>query len=227
MVGRLLVLMRNPLLFYWTVILSKCLLNNCFKTVVQHSYLVKRLLTIRKWLMQKLSWSKCWEEVTARVQLQAGHLCQSSSPHVSSNRGQKGCKSQRMEGTAVKCCLLYMEYLLHTWAHSNCGYLPIIAKGLTSYNSGTDEKGYWGPSLRWGAIGRQWQQWGWETNTVLEIWSLAESFSFFRLLKLIIQSYSRIWNSCSISLFTYVPSAVDWWNAGSEEKQWIWLGRSP
>lgn len=120
-------------------------------------------------------------------------------------RGQKGCKSQRMEGSAVKCCLLYMEYLLHTWAHSNCGYLPIIAKGLTSSNSGTNEKGYWGPSLRWGAIGRQWQQWEWETNTVLEIWSLAESFSFFRLLKLIIQSYSRIWNSCSISLFTYVP----------------------
>lgn len=155
----------------------------------------------------------------------------SPSLHVSFNRGQKGWKSQRTEGSAVKCCLLCMEYLLHTWAHSSSGYLPIIAKGLTSYNSGTDEKSYWGPSVRWGAIGRQWQQWGWETNTFLEIWSLAESFSFFRLLKLIIQSHGGIWNSCSISLFTYVPVwctyALHWCNVSSEEKQWIQLGRSP
>lgn len=177
---------------------------------------------------QKLSWSKCRELVTVRVQLQTGRLCQSSSLHVSSNRGQKGWKSQRMEGSSVKCCLLYMEYLLHTWGHSSWGHLPIMAKELTSYNSGTDEKGYWGPSLRWGAIGRQWQQWGWETN--IFFWRYGHWQNLFPSSDCWSSSFKAIVGSGTLVLFLCLrmcPSAVDWCNAGSEEKQWIWLGRSP
>lgn len=69
------------------------------------------------------NWPKCWEYAASECSVLSGTFISPSSRLREPHRWEgKKNKSQRLGGGAVDCCLLDMTCLLHSWAHSSCGW---------------------------------------------------------------------------------------------------------
>lgn len=80
----------------------------------------------RLWLMYILTTvQKCWDYEAFSSQPYMEHLYQTNSP-CSKFQGTflkkecKQCKSQKIKRNTVKCCLLYVTWLLYISSHRSC-----------------------------------------------------------------------------------------------------------